>query len=510
MSDPSIPAELRRKMLRAAITDSAPGMDEFLDEMIAQFSSGHAKSHYEQKSAELAATLNELEAGPLRCAAFVALEEPVTAGSVAHALVLIDDGSSAYCAVPDSNLAASLRKGDRVLVDGRGKAVLRRASAPMSIGDEAIFERVVNEGNLEVSIQDRERCVFLPTQALEDRIRSGEVAPGDTLLVNIRQRVAFDALPKRDSLNHFQYLVKDKVPNVNTARDVGYPAEIIKSVRQMVRDELTKSEIRRRFGLRRCSMNLLLGRPGTGKSLTIEAIWREIYEIMSEITGVPIDDLPDRVFRLSPAKILSQWLGQSDQNIDRFFDEVEQLAATPWTSPDGTVHELPVIVILEEIDGLAKTRGQEGIYDRILTGMLQRLDPNRSGLKDKLVVFLGTTNEAKQVDGAFLRRIGARVETFGSPGRKGFTSILTKRLGNLPVSHNGFEDPRQSLVADVTDWLFSRNGSDPGVVELTYAGATTPEIRYRRDFLTGALIDRAIESAAEKAAHEATIGQEDA
>jgi hypothetical protein len=33
-------------------------------------------------------------------------------------------------------------------------------------------------------------------------------------------------------------------------------------------------------------------------------------------------------------------------------------------------------------------------------------------------------------------------------------------------------------------------------VELTYAGSTTPVIKYRRDFLTGALVDRAVQQAA--------------
>ena len=37
------------------------------------------------------------------------------------------------------------------------------------------------------------------------------------------------------------------------------------------------------------------------------------------------------------------------------------------------------------------------------------------------------------------------------------------------------------------------------MVELTFAGATTPVIKHRRDFLTGSLVDRAVQQAAEEA-----------
>jgi hypothetical protein len=37
------------------------------------------------------------------------------------------------------------------------------------------------------------------------------------------------------------------------------------------------------------------------------------------------------------------------------------------------------------------------------------------------------------------------------------------------------------------------------VVELTYAGSTTPVIKHRRDFLNGALVDRAVQEAANEA-----------
>jgi len=57
------------------------------------------------------------------------------------------------------------------------------------------------------------------------------------------------------------------------------------------------------------------------------------------------------------------------------------------------------------------------------------------------------------------------------------------------------------FVQDLTAWLFSPNGADPGLVELTFAGSTTPVVKRRADFLTGALVDRAVQQAAAEACH---------
>jgi SpoVK/Ycf46/Vps4 family AAA+-type ATPase len=128
-------------------------------------------------------------------------------------------------------------------------------------------------------------------------------------------------------------------------------------------------------------------------------------------------------------------------------------------------------------------------------------------LREKLILYIGTTNEPEQVDRAFLRRIGATIDRFGRLDRKGFAAILQKHLGRVPVAaNNGVppEEVRRTLVRETTIWLFSPNGTDRGLVELTYAGWTTPVARHRRDFLTGALVERAIQEAARTARREET------
>jgi SpoVK/Ycf46/Vps4 family AAA+-type ATPase len=422
------------------------------------------------------------------------------AAPVAH--VVLEDGTSVFTAVPDAPLAGALRFGDVVLLDGKGAAVLQRAPEDFRAGEEARFERRLDARHLEVTLREQERCVFVASDRLAGAIDRGEVRPGASLIVQPRQWIAFDAVPREDGLAHYQFLQRQAPPCVQVERDIGSPPRVIDELTALVRLEMTRPELRRRYRLRRCVMTLLSGVSGSGKTLAIHAIWRRIYEVMSEVTGVPVGQLPPRVFWLRPGQVLSHWFGKTDRNYDRFFNEIEQLADERFVGPDGREHTLPVLAVFEEIDGIARARGSEPIYDRVLSTLLQRLDASRPELREKLIVFLGTTNEPGQVDRAFLRRIGGKVETFGRLDRRGFGAVLEKHLTGLPLAtHNGAaaEELRRQFIGELTAWLFSPNGADRGVVELTYAGSTTPEVRHRRDFLTGALIDRAVQETAEAA-----------
>jgi SpoVK/Ycf46/Vps4 family AAA+-type ATPase len=278
---------------------------------------------------------------------------------------------------------------------------------------------------------------------------------------------------------------------------------------------MEQPEIRRKYRLPRCAMVLLCGVSGSGKTFSILGLWRRLYEIMSTITGEPIEKLPPRVMRLRESQFLSKWLGDSDKNLDRFFDEAEKLAGEPFVASDGTSYQLPVLAVLEEVDGLARSRGGEAVYDRILTTALQRLDTSRQELRDKLILFVATTNVVHQVDPAFLRRIGGRVERFGRLNRTAFVSVLETHLRGRPLAGvNGggpdaAEASRRAMMAEIATWLYGAREKDGGIVELTFAGSTTPEVKTRRDFMTASLVDRAVREAANEAGRCEAAGGSD-
>jgi hypothetical protein len=321
--------------------------------------------------------------------------------------------------------------------------------------------------------------------------------------------MAFSHLPDGDGYANFRFLDKSKIPDVLVERDIAVPPPFIEEIAQMVYLEVTDPEKRRRYGLRRCVMKLLTGMPGTGKSFAICGLIREIYELISRVSNVPLTELPPRVMRLKASTVLSQWLGNSEKNIARFFSEIEQLSRQPFIPSEGEAIKLPVIVVLEEIDGLARHRGEEPVMDRIFTTLLELFDPTRRQVSDNFIIFVGTTNKPHLIDSGFLRRIGGTIERFSTLNRNTFAEVFKKHLNNKPlVLQDGlsYHEMLSKLVYEITSWLFSPNGEDRGQVSLALVGSAEPEIRFRRDFMNPGLVDRAVQHAAQLACSAEAAG----
>lgn len=498
LTDGDVPLDHRRQLLTQLCLDDGTASANILAKLLEAAAGGNGAADYEAKLAELEKARRELEQGPLRSATFLELHQ--SQGGARRARVLLEDGSSASIAIPDAKMADTMRRGDTVLLESQGKALLSSDAAPPSTGEQARLERVLAHDRVEVIARGDERFVYLTSASLADRIDAGEVEPGATLLICARRMIAFEALPAADGHSHYRFLAREPVPDVRCGRDLGTPPAYIDEALGMVRLEMQRPELRRRWRLRRCMARLLAGVSGSGKTFSILALWRGLYELMSEVTGVPVDALPPRVMRLRPAEILSKWLGEADRNLDRFFDEAEQLADEAFVTPDGRRFELPVLVVIEEADGMGRNRGDEPIHDRILTTALQRLDTTHASVSNRMILFVATTNVAHLVDPALLRRIGGAVEKFGRLSRKGFSAVLDKQLAGRPLEVAPGEDDahtRRRLVADVASWLYAPEHARSSLVELTFAGATTRVGKGTADFLTAAHVDLAVQRAAE-------------
>jgi ATP-dependent 26S proteasome regulatory subunit len=464
--------------------------EEVFDKLASQAGDGLAAERAEM----LKAILDQVSSAPLRLATFIRMDS-LDGSPAAHALVGMEGGGMACVVAPNQEAARKLKLGDLVMVDAKAKLLVGASGGRLGTGMEAKLERKLDGCRLEVILHQDERAVLLAGPAIMDGIDSGKIKPGARLVVDNGSRFALSALPPDDEgLAYYKFLDRGAIPNVSVDRDIGAPPKVIGEVARHVLEEMTRPNLRRKFKLRPCITRLLCGVSGTGKTLSVQAIHRLLYEIMSKVTGVPVEKLPPRVFRMKSSQMLSMWFGESDKNIDRLFDEVEQLASEPFVGRKGKKFQLPVMVVLEEADAMGRARGQDsdGIYDRIMTVVLQRLDPNREGLSDKLVVFLSTTNEPKMVDPAFLRRIGGRVEAFGCLEQEGFLAILAKHVEGLPG--NGWKE----IIHKVSHRLFD-DDRDQGVVAVNYHNQPTPVIKRRKDFLTGALVDRSVQQASESA-----------
>lgn len=510
LTDKNLSEAHRIAMLREFLGDDNPETIVVLRWVLKNLSHNSTEAVAEKKLTELNALLKELKEGPLRSAAFIQLS-PEFSNGVRRALVMLDDGTQAYTVVPDEQLASELKLGDPVVLSGQGNALLHRGPNWLRIGEVANLERVIDSRHVEVSLRNgAERAIFMVPQTMADDLAEEQLAPGASLIVNPRQSLVLAAVPDQDGYSHFRFLDRGSVPDVDVKRDIGSPPRAIAEVLDHVWMELNEPEIRRRYGLPRCMTKLFCGGSGTGKTLSINAIQSGIYQLTSDYTGVPVDQLPKRVFRIRQGQVLSMWYGESEKNWERAIDEAQQLAAEEFETPDGRKVRLPVLVVLEEIDGLGASRdGHDAVNNRVLTTVLQRLDPNRQDIKDNLIIVLATTNEPHLVDVALLRRLGGTIENFKRLNRRSFPVVFQKLTqARPPAALNGYsrEEIWRRFSRDLTDYYFSENSPAPGLVEITYAGSTNPVIKHRRDFLTGALVDRAVQQAASEAAKAEKAG----
>jgi len=502
LKDPNVPLSHRLHLVREVFSEETPEAQVLAMGIVKELSESNADE-------KLAALLKEMEEGALRCGTFVEMHQK--RGIILRARVKLEDGTTVFPVVPEAKMAGEMRRGDPVLLDAQARAVLYQMPLEAGIGEEAVFERRIGDHCVEVSARGDDRYVFDASQPLIDALDNGDVEPGCRLLVCPRRSFAFSVLPVEDELANYSFLDKRPVPSVSVERDLGAPPPYIDRLSRAVWLEMTHPELRRSWGLRRCSMTLLAGISGSGKTYSLMAFRRRLAEIIAKVTGIPVDELPPRVLRIQAYNVLSKWLGDSDKAIARAFTEAEQLADQKIVTADGREVDSVVLVVLEEIDALTRQRGgdNEGVYDRILSNLLVLLDPTREELRNRHILFIATTNLVQAMDIAFVRRIGGTIEYFGRLDRRSFVAVARKLMAHLPFAPtNGYnrEQLMMSTIRDLVTWFYSPNGEDQGQVELTFAGSTVPEVRYRRDFLTAGLVDRAVQQAAQQGCDDQFFG----
>lgn len=418
-----------------------------------------------------------------------------------QSIVVLQNGDEAIVLGSEPGMLAGLKAGDMVSVDQKGSVILAvHATNPRS-GQLMTLERVLCDGRLEMNDERSGQQVCWATEKLAREIKEGGVKSGARIIVKPGPQMAVEALPPPDGLNRFRYLVQMPPPNVVAERDMGNPPKWLGRLRQFLKRSMLHPKTNARYGLRSLFTTLLKGPAGCGKTMSILAGQRIMYQMISEITDEPIESLPYRSLGMKASNVFSMWLGESDKNIDRFFDEMEELAGKP-VKIGRKEYKLPVWCTIEEVEAIVRQRGGNdgagGAMDRIMTGFLQRLDATRPELRDLTIAFVVTTNEPHLVDHAAFRRLGGVVEHIGMLDKGSFPKVLEKHLAKVPIeSDNG--TPMDSLREMATNYVTAAIFTDerPLVELMTAKGAVK---KYRKDLLTPALVDRAVQQAAEIAA----------
>jgi transitional endoplasmic reticulum ATPase len=169
-----------------------------------------------------------------------------------------------------------------------------------------------------------------------------------------------------------QWMVRER-PSIRFD-DVAGLEDVKEDIRLRMIYPFEHRDLAEKFGIRAGGGVLLYGPPGTGKTMLARATAGEIDAAF---------------FKISPADILSKWVGEAEQNIQKLFE--------------AAASEERSIVFIDEIEALVPARRDEGssVMQRVVPQILQGMEGFEKSKNP--ILFMGATNVPWQLDPAVLR-----------------------------------------------------------------------------------------------------------
>lgn len=134
-------------------------------------------------------------------------------------------------------------------------------------------------------------------------------------------------------------------------------------------------DLAQRYGIDVGGGLLLFGPPGTGKTMIAKAVSCELDATM---------------FVISPAQVMSKWVGEAEKNIRKLFEAAK---AEPKS-----------VIFIDEVESLVPRRrsSDSTVMQRVVPQILQELEgfDRRAG---RALLFMGATNEPWSLDPAMMR-----------------------------------------------------------------------------------------------------------
>jgi transitional endoplasmic reticulum ATPase len=232
------------------------------------------------------------------------------------------------------------------------------------------------------------------------------------------------AREEEDGADADDWIVRDK-PNLGF-EDIAGLEDVKQEIRLKMIYPFAHPELARQYGISRGGGILLFGPPGTGKTMIAKAIAHEI----------------DATFYLiSPAQIMSKWVGEAEQNVRKLFDSAKA--------------EPTAVIFLDECEALVPKRKSDSstVMQRVVPQILQELE-GFDRRADRALLFVGATNQPWLLDEAMLRpgRMDAKVYV-GLPDAPARYRLLEIHFGGRPLAPD-------VEFAEICDRLSGYSGAD--------------------------------------------------
>jgi len=189
--------------------------------------------------------------------------------------------------------------------------------------------------------------------------------------------------------------------------DVAGMDEVKEEIRLKMIYPFTHPELAKRYDIAPGGGLLLYGPPGTGKTMLAKATAHE---------------LDATFFVISPAQIMSKWVGEAEQNIQKLF-------AAAKAEPKS-------VIFIDEVEALVPRRRSDGstVMQRVVPQILQELE-GFDRTADRALLFIGATNKPWLLDEAMLRpgRLDTQVY-IPLPDAAARCKLLEMYLGHRPIA----------------------------------------------------------------------------
>lgn len=325
------------------------------------------------------AQLAQLASPPLTFATMVRVDRCMTdEQGVQHASAEVISGTRRIVVPVAANVpAARLAAGNTVMLNEN--MVLVEQRGPDGVGAVRTVTQVLADGRLLVADGGGNVTLVRPAGALAGT--GAAVAPSDRVIVDSSGRLALEALPGEDNTD----LVLEETPDVSFA-DIGGLDEQIERIRDAVQLPFLHRALFERYDLQPPKGVLLYGPPGNGKTLIAKAI----AHALSAETGAGQEGV---FLSVKGPELLNKFVGESERLIRLIFKRARERAA------DGR----PVIVFIDEMDSLLRTRGS-GVSSDVETTIVPQFLAELDGVErlDNVMV-VGASNRVDMIDPAVLR-----------------------------------------------------------------------------------------------------------